>query len=62
MLARIIEELPEFLGYYNLLFLGKALLGTFALSAAGCLVGFGAGFVIAALRRADDRLALAAQN
>lgn len=53
MLQRIIEELPEFLGYYNLLFLGKALLGTFMLSAAGCLVGLGAGFVIAALRRAD---------
>ncbi len=53
MLERIIEELPDFLGYYNLLFLGKALLGTFVLSAAGCLVGFGIGFVIAALRRAE---------
>ncbi|MGH1479477.1 MAG: amino acid ABC transporter permease [Geminicoccales bacterium] len=55
MLERIIEELPEFLGYYNLLFLGKALIATFMLSAAGCLVGFGAGFMIAALRRADAR-------
>ena len=27
MLSRIIEELPEFLGYYNLIFLGQALLG-----------------------------------
>jgi polar amino acid transport system permease protein len=53
MLSRIIEELPEFFGYYNLLFLGKAMLGTFALSAAGCIVGFLAGFVIAALRRAE---------
>ena len=52
MLARIIEELPAFLGYYNLIFLGQALLGTFILSAAGCLVGFVCGFAIAVLRRA----------
>ncbi len=53
MLSRIIEELPAFFGYYNLLFLGKAMLGTFVLSAAGCIVGFVAGFAIAALRRAE---------
>jgi polar amino acid transport system permease protein len=52
MLSRIIEELPAFFGYYNLIFLGKAMLGTFVLSAAGCIVGFVAGFGIAALRRA----------
>ena len=53
MLTRIIEELPDFLGYYNLLFLGQALLGTFVLSAAGCVIGFAAGFGIAVLRRAE---------
>jgi polar amino acid transport system permease protein len=53
MLERMIQELPDFLGYYNLLFLAKAVLGTFVLSAAGCIVGFLAGFVIAALRRAE---------
>lgn len=54
MIARIIEELPDFLGYYNLLFLGEALLGTFILSAAGCLIGFVAGFGLAVLRRTQD--------
>lgn len=49
----MLAELPEFLGYYNLLFLGQALLGTFILSAAGCLVGFVAGFALAVIRRAQ---------
>ena len=56
MLARIFEELPEFMGYYNVIFLGQALLGTFVLSAAGCIFGFVCGFGIAVLRRAERTL------
>lgn len=50
MLEQIIEELPRFFGYYNLLFFAKALGVTFALSAIGCVVGFTLGFVLAAVR------------
>lgn len=50
MWAQIIEELPRFFSYYNLLFFAKALGATFLLSAVGCLVGFTFGFGLAALR------------
>lgn len=50
MLAQIMEELPRFLSYYNLLFFAKALGVTFALSAIGCVVGFTLGFALAAIR------------
>ncbi len=51
MLERLVEEAPRFFSYYNLLFLGKALLATFALSAVGCVVGLLAGFFLAVTRR-----------
>jgi len=50
MLDQIIEELPRFFSYYNLLFFAKALGVTFALSAIGCVVGFTLGFALAAIR------------
>lgn len=50
MWSQIVEELPRFFGYYNLLFFAKALGVTFALSAIGCLVGFSAGFLLAVVR------------
>jgi len=50
MLEQIIEELPRFFSYYNLLFFAKALGVTFALSAIGCVVGFTLGFTLAAVR------------
>ncbi|MFT3780289.1 MAG: amino acid ABC transporter permease [Ottowia sp.] len=50
MFEQIIEELPRFFSYYNLLFLAKALGVTFALSAIGCVVGFTLGFALAAIR------------
>lgn len=53
MLARMIDEAPAFFGYYNLLFLLQALLGTFLLSAVGCIVGGVAGFCLAVVRRTD---------
>ena len=53
MLARIMEEAPAFFGYYNLIFLFQALLGTFLLSAVGCVVGGLAGFGLAVVRRTE---------
>lgn len=50
MFAQIVEELPRFFSYYNLLFFAKALGVTFALSAIGCVVGFTLGFALAAIR------------
>jgi polar amino acid transport system permease protein len=45
-----LQELPEFLGYYNLRFLGEAALTTVALSAIGCVCGALMGFALALLR------------
>lgn len=50
MFGQIVEELPRFFSYYNLLFFAKALGVTFALSAIGCVVGFSLGFALAAIR------------
>ena len=50
MFEQILEELPRFFSYYNLLFFAKALAATFALSAVGCVVGFTLGFLLAAIR------------
>ncbi|MEP7206361.1 MAG: amino acid ABC transporter permease [Casimicrobiaceae bacterium] len=52
MLQQIIDEAPRFFGYYNVLFLLKALLATFLLSLVGCVLGFILGFTLAVLRRA----------
>ncbi|MGH7808654.1 MAG: ABC transporter permease subunit, partial [Candidatus Binatia bacterium] len=51
MWQRLVSELPEFLGYYNLIFLGKAALATVTLSAAGSATGIVAGFALAVLRQ-----------
>jgi polar amino acid transport system permease protein len=50
MLDRLLSELPQFLGYYNVLFLAKAALTTVALSAVGSLVGAVAGLLLALTR------------
>jgi len=50
MFAQMLNELPSFFSYYNLLFFAKALGTTFALSAIGCIVGFTLGFALAAIR------------
>jgi len=50
MLDQILQELPRFFSYYNLLFFAKALGVTFALSAIGCVVGLSLGFLLAAVR------------
>ncbi len=50
MVNQIIQELPRFFSYYNLIFFAKALGVTFALSTIGCIVGFTLGFLLAVLR------------
>lgn len=50
MLTRVIEELPGFLGYYNIIFLLKAAGTTLCLSAVGCSLGLLLGFFIAFVR------------
>ena len=50
MLDRLIEEAPRFFSYYNLIFLGKAMLATIGLSAVGCLTGIVAGLALALVR------------
>ncbi|MBL8669587.1 MAG: amino acid ABC transporter permease [Alphaproteobacteria bacterium] len=58
MIARIVEDLPRFLGYWNLLFLLQAMATTLFLSAVGCVAGVALGFLAAALRRHPSRALL----
>lgn len=51
MWERLIEEAPQFFGYYNLIFLAEAAFATFALSAVGCVLGFLLGLLLAVARR-----------
>ena len=48
---RIIQELPEFFGYYNNIYTFKAAWTTLVLSALGSSSGFCIGFVLAVIRR-----------
>lgn len=55
MLDRLITELPQFFGYYNVLFLAKAALATVALAAIGSLTGAAAGLLLAITRLTRSR-------
>ena len=55
MWARLSSELPQFFGYYNLLFLAKAALATVGLSAIGVVTGTIAGSGLALLRLTSSR-------
>jgi polar amino acid transport system permease protein len=50
MWQRLASELPEFFGYYNLVFLAKAALATVALSAIGSFTGVIVGLAAAVVR------------
>lgn len=50
MLDRLLTELPQFLGYYNVIFLAQAALATVALAAIGSVTGAAAGLLIAMTR------------
>ena len=55
MWQRFATELPEFFGYYNVIFLAKAALATIALSAIGSLTGTVVGFGAAVIRLTSGR-------
>ena len=50
MLTQLIQEMPRFFTYYNLLFLAQAVGTTIALSAIGCLFGLLFGCLISTVR------------
>lgn len=50
MWDQMLEEAPRFFGYYNLLFIGEALLNTLLLSWIGAGLGFAFGFIFAICR------------
>ncbi len=58
MLDRLIDEAPRFFGYYNLIFLGQAMLRTLALTVVGCSIGFTCGLVLAGIRHTRSKLLL----
>ena len=58
MLDRLMEEAPRFFNYYNLIFIGQAMLSTLAMTVIGCGVGFLAGLPIAVLRRTRGKALL----
>ncbi len=47
---RLLEEIPRFFNYYNMIFIGQAFFYTTAMSFIGCTVGFAAGFGLAVMR------------
>ena len=53
MLTQLIQEMPRFFTYYNLLFLAQAVGTTIALSAIGCLFGLLFGCLISTVRLTD---------
>ena len=58
MLDRLIEEVPRFFNYYNMIFMLQAMLRTLALTVVGCTVGFLCGLVLAVLRQTQAPLLL----
>lgn len=55
-MERLIDELPAFLGYYNVVFVAQAALTTIGLSGIGSAVGVIAGFIIVLLRLTRSRV------
>jgi polar amino acid transport system permease protein len=46
----ILAEAPRFFTWWNLLFLGQALINTLIASILGCGIGYALGFLLATLR------------
>jgi polar amino acid transport system permease protein len=55
MWASLLEEIPRFFTYYNLIFLLQAGARTIGLSAIGCIIGFVTGFFLAIMRVSRGR-------
>src|SRR5262249_11880718 len=60
-MQNLLQESPEFLGYYNLRFLAEAALTTVTLSGIGCISGALAGFALAMLRLTRSKALLPAR-
>lgn len=55
---RLLEEIPNFFSYWNIIFLIKAMGVTFLLTLFGCLFGFGFGLTFAIIRKSETRMML----
>jgi polar amino acid transport system permease protein len=55
MLHELLVQSPRFFTYYTVIFLLRAMITTFLLTATGCLVGLLAGSAIAVVRRTSGR-------
>ena len=55
MFDRLLEEVPLFFTYYNMLFLAQALGRTLVMTLIGCTVGFVCGMLIAVIRQSTSR-------
>ena len=57
-MERLLEEIPNFFSYWNIIFLIKAMGVTFLLTLFGCLFGFGFGLTFAIIRKTETRMML----
>ncbi len=58
MLERLIEEVPLFFNYHNLVFIAQAMGRTLWMTLVGCSIGFAAGLLLAVIRQSRSRLLL----
>jgi len=58
MFERLLQEVPEFFNYYNVIFLLQAAGRTLIMTLIGCTVGFVLGLLIAVLRQGKSLLTL----
>ena len=53
---RLIEEIPNFFTYWNIIFLLKAMGVTLMLTLFGCIFGFAFGLILAIVRKSENKL------
>ncbi len=58
MLERLLEEVPLFFNYHNLVFIAQAMGRTLWMTLVGCSIGFAAGLLLAVIRQSRSRLLL----
>ena len=57
-MQNLLAEFPSFFTYWNIIFLLKAMLVTFLLTAIGCLFGFTFGILLAVIRKTETIILL----
>ena len=57
-MERLLEEIPNFFSYWNIIFLIEAMGVTFLLTLFGCLFGFGFGLTFAIIRKSETKMML----